>query len=430
MAREAKPRWHKTRNQWYARIGPPNAAGEAGFVWFPRQSVRTEGEAWDYFRAYQESHRATTINASDPTFGELCVLYRDWMQADDQAARFGPGTIRARKSLLKLAASHVLKGGRELGHLQARQFAVDHLDDLIGWMSRRGYKAHYVKDMARAVGAMVSWASTAVSGRVPRQILTANPIARYSPPVTPDRPTRYVPSAEWRAFFRWAWAKARARETPAGYRRSDADRRFDRVFVLMVRFLWLSGARPFEVASAEWSHVDRKAGTITFKAAEHKTGKKTGRDRTIYLTHPMTRILDAIRRLPARHERWIFCHALAKGGLELGCSAESGQPWTDQSAIGKKLRAWRREAIGAGLKIRDKGPSKLVAYNARHTYITDALLDGATATDVAKMVGNSAQIIEQVYDHPVKERLAERAREIHARRRRSARAEGEKGRAR
>jgi hypothetical protein len=42
---------------------------------------------------------------------------------------------------------------------------------------------------------------------------------------------------------------------------------------------------------------------------------------------------------------------------------------------------------------------KFVAYNIRHTVITDWLLLGMSPLEVSKMVGNSVEIILKHYDH-------------------------------
>jgi integrase len=417
MPREAKPRYRADRQQWFARVGEDGADG-AKAVYFPK-GVRTEAEAWDYLRAFLDARRARSIDANDPSFGDLCALFKRWMAGEVQSDRMGKPTTVSRWSMLQLAMLFEIGRGRILGDLPARKLEVDHLAALLDWMGSSGdgklqrYSAHYRKDVAAAVKAMTSWASRPIPGREPRIILRGDPLAGYRPGISLPRPARYAEQAEVRRFLRWAWGHARRRFGDKTSKlgnpvvRAESDRRFDRIFVLMLHALRLTGARPKELRLAEWADVDWTVGTITLGVDRHKTGKKTGRERTVYLTPAVARILRALERLPERHPDAIFTHA--------------GGPWAATQAIDRKVREYRELAAAAGVEVaKIEGPARLVPYLNRHSFITDAILDGGEAADVAKVVGNSAAVISTTYDHPVKERLAERNREWAAARRKSA----------
>jgi integrase len=418
MPRQAKPRYRADRKQWFARVGEDGADG-AKAVYFPR-AVRTEAEAWDYLRSFLEQRRARSIDANDPSFGDLCALFKRWMAGEVQAERMSRATTISRCSMLMLVAHFELGTGRELGDLPARKLEVDHLALVLDWMGRpsqerlEGYSAHYRKDVAAAVKAMTSWASRPIPGREPRILLRGgDPLAGYRPGISVPRPARYADQAELRRFLRWAWAHARRARTGKLSRagkpieRSEADRRYDRIFVLMLQTMRLTGARPKELRTAEWCDIDWSSSTITLGIDRHKTGKKTGRERTLYLTPTVARILRALERLPGPRLDFIFSHARG--------------PWAETSAIDRKVREYRELAAADGIEVaKIQGPGRLVPYLSRHSFITDAILEGGAAEDVAKVVGNSAAVIQQTYDHPVKERLAERNREWAAARRKSA----------
>jgi integrase len=418
MPREAKPRYRADRQQWFARVGEEGADG-AKAVYFPK-AVRTEAEAWEYLRSFLEARRARSIDANDPSFGDLCALFKRWMIAEVQADRMDRGTKVSRCSMLVLAAHFDLGHGRLLGDLPARKVEVDHLAALLDWMAdpvegkAHRYSAHYRKDVAAAVKAMTSWASRPIPGREPRIILKGgDPLAGYRPGISVPRPARYAEQADIRRFLRWAWGHARRQFADKTSRlgkpivRAESDRRFDRIFVLMLHTMRLTGARPKELRTAQWADVDWSSSTITLGVDRHKTGKKTGRERTVYLTAAVARILRSLERLPDRDPEWIFTHARG--------------PWAETSAIDRKVREYRELAAAAGIEVaKVQGAGRMVPYLNRHAFITDAILEGGKTEDVAKVVGNSAAVIATTYDHPVRERLAERNREWAAARRKSA----------
>ena len=69
---------------------------------------------------------------------------------------------------------------------------------------------------------------------------------------------------------------------------------------------------------------------------------------------------------------------------------------------GQKFRIWRNKLA----------KSSIVPYSMRHNYCTEAILAGVSYADLGKMVGNSAATLEKHYDHPVRDRIRERAAEF------------------
>lgn len=133
-----------------------------------------------------------------------------------------------------------------------------------------------------------------------------------------------------------------------------------------------TGARPFsEIGKVTAETVDLEDGSITL--TEWKNKKKTGKKRTIYMTPALKSLVE---RLVARHP--------------------SGPIFRNRFG-----NAWRRDSVAVNLT-RLAGKLKIPQINAyclRHTYITDCLAKGMSASIVAELVGNSVKTIEKYYDH-------------------------------
>jgi integrase len=149
--------------------------------------------------------------------------------------------------------------------------------------------------------------------------------------------------------------------------------------------LWLSGARPGEVARLEASMLVEEGGVRFFRLTRHKN-KEKGKDRTIFLTPALEaivreqhEILFCTRQLqshPSKAEGPIFRNAW-------------GLPWTRVSMV---------QAVGA-LRDRCKVNPKITAYSWRHAYITRHILGGTPLAVIAEMCGNSVQTIMKCYSH-------------------------------
>jgi integrase len=132
-----------------------------------------------------------------------------------------------------------------------------------------------------------------------------------------------------------------------------------------------TGCRPSEVATVTAADVDLTLGVWILK--QHKTAKKTGRDRVVYLTPTM---LDLTRRLVEQH---------STGPLFRG---RRGQPLTRQ-AIRLRFRNLRRKLPKL---------EHFSAYSYRHTYCTDALVNGVGIAHVAELMGHtSTEMVSRVY---------------------------------
>ncbi len=188
--------------------------------------------------------------------------------------------------------------------------------------------------------------------------------------------------------FNWAATEGLIRESPLRSLQKPPPRRRERIltpeerreilaairdqpFREFVFALQETGCRPSEVRKVSAENVDLERGVWVF--AEHKTKKKTGKPRIIYLTPGM---LELTRRLVREHPT---------GPLFRG--PRSGKPFT-RNGIRCRFR-----------RLRKKFPhlKGVISYTYRHTYTTDALERGVPVATVAELVGH--QDIRMIADH-------------------------------
>jgi integrase len=131
----------------------------------------------------------------------------------------------------------------------------------------------------------------------------------------------------------------------------------------------LTGARAGELVNATRSQFDARLKVITFKG-------KTG-NRTIPLSAPAVALFKR----------------LAKGKLPLAplLTRDDTKPWAHSD--------WDELVRTAGQKA--KLPKGVCLYTLRHSFITQAITDGMTTLDVARLCGTSVGMIEKHYGHLV-----------------------------
>lgn len=407
MPRQRKPQWvspGKDRNgdprpgRWRTKI-------DGKWYYAPKEIGRKDvghAYAWLGDLEKRELHRSTA--GTDPTVYWLALAYLKWAEGERDAGRLTPEQWKGQRSRLAL-----LLAWPEVKETKARLLTVDTLAEFFaavrdGRLTGKGgrrYSTSYLAGVGRTVRTVFRWGARPVPGRVPTRYLPANPLDGMKFPRAPGAVRGYVEGATVRRFLRWAWARARKGKGNA--------RRFDRVFLLMLWFQRLTGCRPGEACRLRWDHWDRAAGTITL--TEHKAKAKTGKDRTIYVTTPVLRLLAALDRLPGRHAEFVFTHrrgvgAIARGHLE----SLAGEPWPSGSAASGKVRRLRDAAIAAKVTgVEGVGPKRLVAYVNRHGYASEAVSKGLSIEHTAELLGNTAAVTASVYTHSIKVAAAARA---------------------
>jgi integrase len=152
-------------------------------------------------------------------------------------------------------------------------------------------------------------------------------------------------------------------------------------FANLLEFLHATGCRPGEAYHATARNYDPARAAIVFRHdAEspeyvHKTARRTGKDRVIYLTDQLRAMVE---RLSVKYPA---------GPLFRN---RDGRPWTNSSVHLMLKRLRKKLELTAG---------KMIAYSYRHTFATDWLLDGGSIKVLADLMGNSVAIIEKHYGH-------------------------------
>jgi integrase len=169
------------------------------------------------------------------------------------------------------------------------------------------------------------------------------------------------------------------------------------VFKDMLTVLALTGARPGEVCNAEHYHF-RKAEDMLFfdrdpsKGYRHKNArnsKRQGVHRRIYLPDQVVPLVATA----ASKRSWLFPNRL-------------GNPFDNQTFYYRFQRLRDHQKVREWADAANYDLSKLIPYSFRHTYITQALVDGVNIKDIADLVGNSVATIEKHYAHATTDRQA------------------------
>lgn len=148
----------------------------------------------------------------------------------------------------------------------------------------------------------------------------------------------------------------------------------DRPFRQFVFALYETGCRPSEVARVTAANYDRARGLWVFD--QHKTRKKTGKPRVVYLTRAMVELTE---ELVAKYP---------EGPLFRG---------------NRNKKAFSRNGIRCRFRrLREKLPhlKGVVSYTTRHTYTTEALTNGVGVVEVAELLGHkSTEMVVAHYNH-------------------------------
>ena len=151
----------------------------------------------------------------------------------------------------------------------------------------------------------------------------------------------------------------------------------------LIKFLFATGCRPSEASALQWKHISRDFRQISFQQATIRTnagvkireGLKTQERRRFPCNESLQTLLQSIKPEDADGEDLVF-------------------PSPERKPIDLnnfRNRIWKKVLMGLGIEYR-----KL--YQTRHTFITHALEVGnLDAKDVARLVGNSPEIIYRHY---------------------------------
>jgi integrase len=151
----------------------------------------------------------------------------------------------------------------------------------------------------------------------------------------------------------------------------------------LIEFLFMTGCRPSEAIALQWKHISNDFRFIRFEQAVVvsesglvcKRGLKTQKKRSFPVNPRLGELLKSIKLAGVEDEDKVFP---SKEGM-----------WIDVHNLTN--RGWK--AILENLD----GIEYRKLYQTRHTFITLALRNGMDVKDVAKLVGNSPEVIYRHY---------------------------------
>lgn len=264
-----------------------------------------------------------------------------------------------------------------------------------------GYASGTIRALYHEVMACWAWATRPEPERQPVKILEDNPLAGLRVPGLSPRTAKYLPMAAARKLIAFAAARAEGITRPIM-------RRFELQAVLMLRLIAETGCRPKEACRARWRDLDADQGLLVLK--EHKTARKTGRDRLIVIPPAILAELLALRESGHAHPAYLFAHKRTHGENSRGAAKETGAPWTRPG-----YTCWFRLLVRAARKAKLELPEGVTLYWLRHSYLTDAQI-AVGAERAADLAGNSKELARGTYLHVQAEELRRQQEEVAARR--------------
>jgi integrase len=316
--REAKPWFRKFDGWWYVEI--------AGKQIKLARGRENRPEAVKQFHLLMAG--TTPVKPTARTAEQVCDLYLQHSATEHEA-----DTFAWQKRYLQAFTDR-------LGRVKAADLIPYHLTSWIdahpGW---KGARRHATAIVKRAF----AWA-------VEQKLIAADPFAGVKIPKG-GRRDRILTADEREQIFG-----------------AIKDRRF-RDFVLAMQE---TGCRPGEVARVTAADVDLDLGVWVLK--QHKTARKTGKPRVVYLTPAM---IELSTRLVAE---------FPTGPIFRG--PRGRRPFT-RNGVRCRFR-----------RLREKLPhlAGVVAYTFRHTYCTEALVNGVGVAQVAELMGHvGTDMVTSVY---------------------------------
>jgi integrase len=162
-----------------------------------------------------------------------------------------------------------------------------------------------------------------------------------------------------------------------------------------VKFLFLTGCRTGEAVALKWKHVNKDCRQITFCESVNTQFKvrqdtKNHRSRKFPCNSRLQALLQSIKPEDCNPENLVFPSTTGK---EIDAGDFLNRAWKGY----KNHRGNQTEGIVTRLVREGKLSHYRCLYNTRHTFITLALENGLDAKDVARLVGNSPEILYKHY---------------------------------
>jgi integrase len=322
MARPSKPWFRESKNAWYVTVdGKKVSLGVRG-----KENRAEAMEAWH--RLMCNGKPQTEPKATTPALNVLVTAF-----LADAEPRIKPESYRGYAKFLKPFSDAFQ--GTSADRITAAQ--VERFSKKPEWS--QSYRCGFI-------GTVVSLFRWAVeTGRLDR-----NPVAGIRKPKKQSRGRKAVISAEDHAKL---------------VTHAEGD------WKDFLQLLWLTGARPGEIAGLTAEDVDLSSKTVIL--CEHKTAEQTGKDRLIVLPDEA---VDILQRLIANHPTGLLF------------PGEKGQRLNANNVSCRMRRLCKRAGV------------KAFCYAYRHTFATDALADGVPDAQVAALLGHQGTaMLHKHYSH-------------------------------
>jgi integrase len=365
MARPSTPWWWKARGRWACTMGGVRHVAPAGI------GERDKHAAWDWHK--QLLGRNTPVPTGAYTFEMMAEEYAEQRKVASERDGDDPDVLAQLLRKLKYLCATKVRGV-PLGDFYITQLTPGHFKALTETWLKLKFKPNYVHYLQVLTKTVLNMATKPTAAREPLvQVSPFYKLPLITQPKTEQRFATRKTAAEW---LRFLW---RNPNVPRDY-------------VMIQRCLIHTGARPTEVAAAEWGELRLNAGVTSkghafglLERKKWKNAKKHGELRRIFITPRLHRALG--RRNLRKPEGEVYIFRTAKG-----------MAWSSNRLTSYSHRI-RTEAKAMEVELPYEGPNRITGYLWRHTAASSMAMQGVDIITIATLLGTSADHIYRTYAH-------------------------------
>lgn len=330
MARRPEPWYWAARKGWYVQFNKKQILlGKADKA----TTTPPKAIAAEYHRLMMGENLLDETERTRATLPEVCEAF-----------------IYSKKNMRKdTIEKYVQCLGRFASKYPNKRFNLIRVPDVEQWIaSFPNWGSGTRHDATRTIKTLFRWAREA-------GYCDLNALAGYENPYPAPKRVRGMTDAEFTALVDYAK---------------------DLEFKQIMMFLRETGCRPGEARVATAAHLIEDKPVIVLPPELHKTGRRTGKNRIIYLS---AAIEPMVRALAIRHPTGTLFRNSRNGGM-----------W-GHAALHARVRKYRRK-LGLAADV--------VPYLARHAFATRHVESGVDLVVVAKLMGHAyTNTLQDVYTH-------------------------------